>query len=43
MTPMKFGEKSRELISYRYIGHSELYNSYYGMLCVWYIPGRQQV
>ena len=35
--------KSRELLGFRYIGHSDLYYSKCGMSHVWYTPGGQQV
>ena len=35
--------KSRELLGFRYIDHSDLYYSICGMLHVWYITGRQQM
>ena len=31
--------KSRELLGFRYIGHSDLYYSICGMSRVWYTPG----
>ena len=31
--------KSQGIAWFRYIGHSDLYNSYYGMLHVWFTPG----
>ena len=32
--------KSRELLGFGYIGHSELYYSICGILHIWYTPGR---
>ena len=35
--------KIRELLGFRYIGHSDLYYSICRMWCVWYTPGEQQL
>ena len=42
VTHMKFRE-FQGFAWFSYIGHSDLHNAYYGMLHVWYTPGKQWV
>ena len=42
VTHIKFRANPGNFIGLRYIGHSDLHNTYYGLPHVWYIPGRQQ-
>ena len=43
VTHMKFRAKPGNFIGLSYISQSDLHITYYGLPCVWYIPGRQQV
>ena len=43
VTHMKFRAKPGNFIGLSYIGHTDLHITYYGLPCVWYTPGKQQV
>ena len=40
---MKFRANPGNFIGLSYIGHFDLHINYYGLLHVWYTPGKQEI